>query len=142
MASSSGHTLFVEPLETIDLNNDLVRLAEEEMRESHRILREITERLRGYSDPIRATLVTMGELELLFAKGRFAVEFDASIPRFGRSFCFARRGTALQDVLRRQGKSVVPVTLELDRELPHAADQRTEYRRKDGDAEDRRAAGA
>src|SRR5207244_1919862 len=40
-ASSSGHTLFVEPLETIDLNNELVRLAEEEMREVHRILREL-----------------------------------------------------------------------------------------------------
>ena len=38
-ASSSGHTLFVEPLETIDLNNELVRLAEEEAREVHRILR-------------------------------------------------------------------------------------------------------
>ena len=37
-ASSSGHTLFVEPLETIDLNNELVRLTEEEAREVHRIL--------------------------------------------------------------------------------------------------------
>ena len=46
-ASSSGHTLFVEPLETIDLNNELVRLTEEEMREVHRILREMTDRLRG-----------------------------------------------------------------------------------------------
>src|SRR5207245_6994589 len=51
-ASSSGHTLFVEPLETIDLNNDLVRLTEEEMQEVHRILRELTERARGYSDLI------------------------------------------------------------------------------------------
>ena len=59
-ASSSGHTLFVEPLETIDLNNELVRLTEEEMREVHRILREMTERLRGYADSIRATLGTMG----------------------------------------------------------------------------------
>ena len=41
-ASASGHTLFVEPLETIDLNNELVRLAEEEAREVHRILREMT----------------------------------------------------------------------------------------------------
>ena len=114
-ASSSGHTLFVEPLETIDLNNDLVRLTEEEMRESHRILREITERLRGYADPIRATLVTMGELELLFAKGRFAVEFDAAIPRFGERLLFREaRHPLLQDVLRRQDKTVVPITLELD----------------------------
>jgi DNA mismatch repair protein MutS2 len=114
-ASSSGHTLFIEPLETIDLNNDLVRLAEEEMRESHRILREITERLRGHSDSIRATLVTMGELELLFAKGRFAVEFDAVIPRFGARLLFREaRHPLLQDVLRRQRKAVVPITLELD----------------------------
>src|SRR6185295_16191124 len=48
--SSSGHTLFVEPLETIDLNNELVRLGEEEGREVHRILREMTDRLRGHSD--------------------------------------------------------------------------------------------
>ena len=52
-ASASGHTLFVEPLETIDLNNELVRLTEEEMREVHRILREMTDRLRGYGDSIR-----------------------------------------------------------------------------------------
>src|SRR5438270_7942637 len=114
-ASSSGHTLFVEPLETIDLNNDLVRLTEEEMRESHRILREITERLRGYSDPIRQALITMGELELLFAKGRFAVEFDCAIPRFGDKLLLREaRHPLLQDVLRRQGKPVVPITLELD----------------------------
>jgi DNA mismatch repair protein MutS2 len=114
-ASSSGHTLFVEPLETIDLNNDLVRLTEEELRESHRILREITERLRGYSDSIRQTLVTMGELELLFAKGRFAVDFDCAIPRFGGKLLLREaRHPLLQDVLRRQGKAVVPITLELD----------------------------
>src|SRR5713101_2975992 len=104
-ASSSGHTLFVEPLETIDLNNDLVRLTEEELRESHRILREITECLRGYSDSIRATLVTMGELELVFAKARFGVEFACSIPRFGRKLLLREaRHPLLEDVLRRQRK--------------------------------------
>src|SRR5689334_597287 len=81
-ASSSGHTLFVEPLETIDLNNELVRLSEEEAREVHRILLELTDRLRGHAESIAATLVTMAELELIFAKGRFASEFDCVIPRF------------------------------------------------------------
>ena len=47
-ASSSGQTLFVEPLETIDLNNELVRLHEEEQREVFRILREITDKLRAH----------------------------------------------------------------------------------------------
>src|SRR6266849_1726387 len=116
-ASSSGHTLFVEPLETIDLNNDLVRLTEEELRESHRVLREITERLRGYSESIKQALVTIGEVELLFAKGRFAVEFNCVIPRFTEKLLFREaRHPLLQDVLRRQRKAVQPITLELDAE--------------------------
>jgi DNA mismatch repair protein MutS2 len=116
-ASSSGHTLFIEPLETIDLNNELVRLSEEEAREVHRILREMTDRLRGYSDSIRQTLVTMAELELIFAKGRFAAEFDCTIPRFGdRLLLRDARHPLLADVLRRKRKEPVPISLELSRE--------------------------
>ncbi len=116
-ASSSGHTLFVEPLETIELNNDLVRLTEEELRESHRILRDLTERLRAYAEPVRVALQTMGELELLFAKARFGVEFDCVVPRFGAKLLLKEaRHPLLEDVLRRKGKAVTPVSLELDSE--------------------------
>jgi DNA mismatch repair protein MutS2 len=116
-ASSSGHTLFVEPLETIDLNNELVRLAEEEAREVHRILLEMTNHLRGYSDSIRQTLVTMAELELVFAKARFATEFDCVIPRFGERLLLRdARHPLLEDVLKRRRKSAVPVSLELTKE--------------------------
>ena len=118
-ASSSGHTLFVEPLETIDLNNELVRLTEEEMREVHRILRELTERLRGYADSILSTLNTMGELELVFAKARFASEFDCVRPRFSpenarRLTLKDARHPLLEDVLRRQQRRTVPISLQLD----------------------------
>ena len=118
-ASSSGHTLFVEPLETIDLNNELVRLTEEEMREVHRILRELTERLRGYADSILSTLNTMGELELVFAKARFATEFDCVRPRFSpenarRLVLKDARHPLLEDVLRCQKKRTVPINLQLD----------------------------
>ncbi len=120
-ASSSGHTLFIEPLETIDLNNDLVRLTEDEQRECHRIVREMTERLRQYSEPIQRTLDTMADLELIFAKARFAVEFDCVRPRFSQDGA-ARlslrdaRHPLLEDVLKRKQKRVVPFSLELDRE--------------------------
>jgi DNA mismatch repair protein MutS2 len=118
-ASSSGHTLFVEPLETIDLNNELVRLTEEELREVHRILRELTERLRGYADSILSTLVTMGALEWIFAKARFAIEFDCVKPRFSpenarRLMLKDARHPLLEDVLRRRQQRVVPISLELD----------------------------
>ena len=114
-ASGSGHTLFVEPLETLELNNELVRLTEEERREVHRILREMTERLRGFSGSISLTLDVMAELELLFAKGQFAGDFDCTIPRFGDRLALREaRHPLLHDVLRRQKKPIVPVSFDLD----------------------------
>jgi len=116
-ASGSGHTLFVEPLETIELNNELVRLSEEEAREVHRILREITARLRSYGDSIRATLETMCELEVIFGKARFATEFGCVVPRFGdRLLLKDARHPLLEDVLRRRRQSAVPISLELTRD--------------------------
>ncbi len=118
-ASSSGHTLFVEPLETIELNNDLVRLTEEELREVHRILRELTAKLRGYAPAIQIALATMGALEMIFAKARFAVDYDCATPAFSpeaspRLRFKDARHPLLQAVLSRQRKTVVPVTVELD----------------------------
>ncbi|MDX2151149.1 MAG: Smr/MutS family protein [Bryobacteraceae bacterium] len=116
-ASSTGHTLFVEPFETIHLNNDLVRLMEEEQREVYRILREITDRLRGSAAAVADTVAVLGELEIVFAKARFAQDFDCVIPRFGATLTLTRaRHPLLQDVLRRQKKQVVPVSLTLDRQ--------------------------
>jgi DNA mismatch repair protein MutS2 len=116
-ASASGHTLFVEPLETIDLNNELVRLTEEEMREVHRVLVEMTDRLRAYGDSIRQTLATMAELELIFGKARFASDFDCVIPRFGDRLSLKEaRHPLLADVLRRRRKTAVPISLELTKD--------------------------
>ena len=51
-ASSSGQTVYVEPLETIELNNDLVRLLEEEQAEIHRIFLHMTRQIAQFSGPI------------------------------------------------------------------------------------------
>lgn len=117
-SSGSGQSLFLEPLETIDLNNDLVRLGEEELREVHRILRELTARLRQQAPAIRVAGTVLAELDVIFAKARFAQEFRCVIPRFapeGSPVLRLReaRHPLLEDVLRRQNKRVVPVTLEL-----------------------------
>jgi DNA mismatch repair protein MutS2 len=116
-ASSTGQTLFLEPLETIDLNNELVRLQEEESREVFRILRELTARLRVYGEPIRAAAAIMGALDLIFAKARFAIEFDCAIPGFStRLHLENARHPLLIDVFRKSKRRVVPFTLTLDRE--------------------------
>ncbi len=118
-ASGSGHTLFVEPLETIELNNELVRVREEEMREVHRILRELTTRLRAHAVEIGATVEALGELELIFAKAEYAIDFGCSVPRLSPSDArrlklLEARHPLLEDLFRTQKKRVVPVSLELD----------------------------
>lgn len=120
-ASSTGQTLFLEPLETIDLNNELVRLQEEESREVMRILRELTDRLRAYHGPIREAAAIMAALDLVFAKARFAIDFDCVIPQFSaagdrRLHMVNARHPLLIDVLQRSGGKVVPFTLTLDRD--------------------------
>jgi DNA mismatch repair protein MutS2 len=120
-ASGSGHTLFVEPLETIELNNELVRLTEEEAREVHRILREFTARLRQHAAAIASTTQTLALLELIFAKAEFAEAFRCVVPRISpddrrRLILREARHPLLEDIMRRQQKAVVPITFDLDHE--------------------------
>ncbi|MBV8841558.1 MAG: Smr/MutS family protein [Bryobacterales bacterium] len=117
-SSGSGHTVFVEPLETIHLNNELVQLREEELREVHRLLREFTARLRDHAPAIAETVAALGRLELLFAKADFAADFGCIVPRLSpdterRVILREARHPLLEDILRRQGKRVVPVSLSL-----------------------------
>jgi DNA mismatch repair protein MutS2 len=119
-SSGSGATVFVEPLETIGLNNELVRLHEEELREVHRLLREFTTRLREHAVEIAASVAALSRLELLFGKAEFAIEFRCSVPRlspegFRKIVLRAARHPLLEDILRGQKRTVVPVSLELSK---------------------------
>src|SRR5579871_3342385 len=75
-ASSSGQTVFVEPLETIEQNNELVRLLDEELAEIHRILVEMTRRIGENSEVILRAVGALAELGLQFAKARLAEDYN------------------------------------------------------------------
>jgi DNA mismatch repair protein MutS2 len=120
-SSGSGRTVFVEPLDTIHLNNELVQLHEEELREVHRLLREFTSRLREHTAAIASTVAALGCLELLFAKAEFANDFGCTVPRLSaqNNRCLVLREARhplLEDILRKQRKKVVPVSLSLSGE--------------------------
>lgn len=113
--SASGQSVFVEPLETIELNNDLVRLNDNELREIHRILRDMSDRLRAERAGIKAAMLALGELDLIFGKAHFGKAFECSVPRFADRLSLTRaKHPLLIDVMRSQRKSVVPLTLTLD----------------------------
>ncbi len=75
-ASSSGQTVFVEPLETIEHNNELVRLLDEEQAEIHRVLLEMTRQIGENAEAILSAADVLAELELQFAKARFAEDYN------------------------------------------------------------------
>ncbi|MGZ7039923.1 MAG: endonuclease MutS2, partial [Thermoanaerobaculia bacterium] len=133
--SSSGQTVFIEPLETIEQNNELVRLFEEEQGEIHRILLEMTRRIGEHASDIATASDTLAELELQFAKARFAAEYDGCMPRVidrsaGISPAVAdasrirsdslllhnARHPLLVRTLRPKNVDVVPISIELSRE--------------------------
>ncbi len=76
-ASATGQTVFMEPFETVEANNQLVQLSEDEAAEIVRILRELTEKLQMIRGPLLAATETIAELDSVFARARFAREFDA-----------------------------------------------------------------
>jgi DNA mismatch repair protein MutS2 len=75
-ASSSGQTVFVEPLETIEQNNELVRLLDDEQSEIHRILLEMTRQIGENAVAIQAAAEILANLELQFAKARLAEDYN------------------------------------------------------------------
>jgi DNA mismatch repair protein MutS2 len=120
-ASSSGQTVFVEPLETIEQNNELVRLLDDEQAEVHRILLEMTRRIGEHADTILAAVETLAELELQFAKARFAEKYECVAARLcgpseARLVLHNARHPLLERNLKAKGGRVVPVSIELEAE--------------------------
>src|SRR5215469_1829121 len=122
--SASGQTAFVEPLETIEQNNELVRLLEQEQAEVHRILLEMTGRIAEMGDAILAAADAMAEFELRFAKARFAEDYACVGPALSESTLRLKqaRHPLLQRKLRAKGGSAVPMSISLSRrgEIPGA----------------------
>ncbi|MGA9144298.1 MAG: hypothetical protein WB007_11130, partial [Candidatus Acidiferrales bacterium] len=115
-ASATGQTVFVEPLEAIDLNNRLVQLSEEEMAEIARILAELTEQVRSDRGPLEAAAAGIAHLDSIFARARFARDFDCVMPEFSAGNLLrleAARNPVLEYTLRPQGRKAVPLTLAL-----------------------------
>ena len=80
-SSSSGATLFIEPLDTVELNNKWRELQIDEEKEIRRILSALTEEVAGESERIVRTVQLLGYLDLTFAKARYALEHNCIQPK-------------------------------------------------------------
>ena len=114
-ASSSGQTVYVEPLETIEQNNELVRLIEEEQAEIHRIFVALTRQVGGYAESLVLGARVLALVDSLLARARFGRDFDCVAPAFGRELLLidGARHPLLEKRLRANGGQIVPLALEL-----------------------------
>ena len=120
-ASSSGQTVYVEPLETIEQNNELVRLIEGEQAEIHRIFVALTRQVAAVAFPLTQGARILAFVDSLLARARFARSYDCVAPRItpDELTLKAARHPLLEKHLRTAGGKVVPLTLALTAATRH-----------------------
>ena len=82
--SSTGSTLFIEPMAIVKLNNDLKELYRQEQEEIQVILSRISTDVAEYVNEIRINYKTLTELDFIFARGSLALDMNASRPIFNQ----------------------------------------------------------
>jgi DNA mismatch repair protein MutS2 len=115
--SDSRRTAFIEPEETIELNNEVFSLESDEAKEVQRILRELTKQLSVYAALLQAYSDVVGEFDFARAKGKLAVDMHGNLPNV-----YDKAIVDLQNAYhpllylynKKSGKSTIPVTLKLD----------------------------
>jgi DNA mismatch repair protein MutS2 len=114
--SGSGATVFVEPFETVEINNELVTLHEREAAEVRRLLREYSDLLRGRLPELVLLARLAGRLDRAFAAARLARRWRAvaaSTDPGGDLVLEGARHPLVEDSLRSQGGAIVPLDVTL-----------------------------
>ena len=115
--SSSGATLFLEPLETLDLNNEFVGLRDQEQEEIRKVLHHLTQCIRQRLEELRSAVEQLGYLDFVSAKARFSRRFQAVIPEINEKGVLRidnGRHPILEMTLKDTSSRVVPITVNLD----------------------------
>lgn len=114
--SGSGQTMFVEPLDTIEQNNELEMLREREEAEIRAILAALTDAVRAEGDAVARLVDGIAEMDFCAAKAHLSREFDCVAPEMaddGALHIEAGRHLLLEANLRASGVAIVPMTIDL-----------------------------
>lgn len=118
-SSGKNMVVFVEPPETIELNNEIARLADDEKREILRILTELTYQLSVYYPVLAEMEETLVHLDTLKARAAFGLETDGCVPQLSESPSVIKIVNGYNPALllhnRQRNKPTVPLTMELNR---------------------------
>ena len=116
--SATGHTVFLEPTEMLDANNEIRDLEHAEKREVVRILRELTDEFRQQLPVLRVAYQFLSQIDFIRAKARFSVEIGADLPLLEKQpelVWYNARHPLLYLSLKGK-REIVPLNIELDRQ--------------------------
>ena len=117
--SSSGQTVYVEPVDALQINNDIREFEADEKREIERILRELTSEVRKYSDSLRENIRTIGFFDALNSRVQLGLKLNGTVPRLSEdrrlSLLNARNpNLILKNKLEKNSEEIVPLQLSLN----------------------------
>lgn len=115
--SSTGQTVFMEPAEVLDINNELKELEYMERREIQKILMKLTDTLRPFIPELRSAYKFLGMVDFIRAKAKLAVKMDASKPELQKPKeieWYNARHPVLEHALKQQNRKIVPLNIHLD----------------------------
>ncbi|MBW7841467.1 MAG: endonuclease MutS2 [Ignavibacterium sp.] len=113
--SSTGQTVYIEPEETLDLNNDIISTSFAEKREIERILKELTKVIGQSAGQLKVSLEALAEIDSIFARAKYSLEIIGEFPGIENSkplYLSEARHPLLLKKLGRQ--NTVPLSFELN----------------------------
>ena len=110
--SSTGQTVYIEPEETLELNNDIISLTFAEKREIERILKEVTKRIGEVNIELRKTLNAVTEIDTIFARAKYSIEIIGCFPTIDNSNPISIQNSRHPILLKKFGREItVPLTV-------------------------------
>ncbi|SFF36218.1 endonuclease MutS2 [Thermoflexibacter ruber] len=115
--SSSGQTVYIEPEEVLEINNEIRELEYEERREIVRILTALTDKVRPHVPDLKKAYSFLGIIDFIRAKAQFSLKIGANFPDLDRKPAlnwYNAKHPLLFLNFQKQGKNVVPLNISLD----------------------------
>ena len=113
--SSTGQTVYIEPEQTLELNNEIITLSFAEKREIEKLLRELTKLIGAISTELKETLKIISVIDSLFARAKYSIEIIGSFPTINNNRPLELKDARHPIILKKLGRErAVPLSVRID----------------------------
>lgn len=114
--SSTGQTVYIEPEQTLELNNEIITLSFAEKREIERLLKELTKLIGTVSIPLRESFTIVSEIDSIFARAKYSIEILGSFPSVNNKKPLELKDARHPIILKKLSRDkAIPLNIKVDR---------------------------